>query len=412
MFASTAFGQLRYIPETTAGVTPVVGNGINLRTTGPDMKAAVQSVVSQEISPKRMVSSSTNVDLTVDGGFAFEMSSKEYDPFMLGVIGAADWTHYGTSGLGTQFGMTTTAGVVTADVAPTGTSAFSNLAAGDWFQIIPDASASDAVKDYFRSKWLRVHATTAPTSTTITLDPTTQLGGAGLIAVALQAAVTSSKAVNGSNRSSFTLEWDQTDITQYLAFRGMRPNTMSLNFAVGAILTGNFGFFGQTHTIAQTSGMPNAPTFTASQSGDVMNSVTDMGVLTVGSNNVLSGGTSFVHNVKLDLTNNLRGQKALGVFGNAGVGYGEFAVSGTMECYFEDQTLYEMALNGDNTSLHLGVSDIAGNGYLYSMPKVKFKDPGLNLGNKDSDVMLSLPFQAFYQESLGHGFSVYRSVAA
>ena len=417
MFASTAFGQLRYIQESTPGVIPVAGTGVNLRTTGFSPKAAVQSVTSNEIRPERMVLSSTNVDLSVDGGFDFELSSREFDPFLAGVLCGA-WAHYGTDGLSASMPLTTTANTVVAGAATSGADDFTLLKPGQWFKLVPDASASAAVKEYFASNWLKAHETTAPNATTITLSASTPLAGVGLIAAAVNFQVSSSTVANGNVRSSYALEWDQSDVGQFLQYTGMRPNTMSMDFSVGSILTGNFGFFGMRHTITQATQLPNpsvppaAPAFIPSQSGEVMNSVTDMGVLMVGGSNLLAGGTSFIQKVTLEVNNNLRGQKALGVFGNAGVGYGSLDVTGTMECYFENEALYEIALAGEIASLALGVADVAGNGYVIDLPKIKFKDAAVNLGNKDSDVMLSLPFQAFYDTNLKRGISIARAVVA
>ncbi len=113
--------------------------------------------------------------------------------------------------------------------------------------------------------------------------------------------------------------------------------------------------------------------------------------------------------MSLEVNNNLRGQKALGVFGNAGVGYGELSITGTMECYFENETLYQLALNSNTANFTIGVADRAGQGYLIELPKIKFTDASLNYGSKDSDVMLSLPFQAFYDTSLNRGIRVFRA---
>ena len=92
--ASANLGQLRYIQETTSGVTPTTGNGVELRTLQPTMKAAIATIKSAEINKYRMVRSSTNSDLTVDGGFEFELSAKEYDPFIQGIL-FGTFTHYG-----------------------------------------------------------------------------------------------------------------------------------------------------------------------------------------------------------------------------------------------------------------------------------------------------------------------------
>lgn len=412
-FASTAFGQLRYIPETVPGETPVVGTGLNLRTTNPTAKAQVESIKSNEINSTRMVKSSTNVDMNVDGGFDFELSAGEYDPFLAGVL-CGTWSHYGTDGLGDPVSLVTTATTITASAAPTGNSAFTGLAPNTWFKLIPPAAASASVKAYFNDLWLKTHETTPSTATVITLSPLTPLSGVGLMAVSTAGfKLSSSTVVNGQGKSSFTLEWDQTDIGQFLHYKGMRPNTMSLEFSVGSIITGSFGFMGQGHNITQASVLPkDGGNWIASKDGEVMNSVTDVGIIAVGGVNLLAGGTSFIRNISLEVSNNLRGQKALGVFGNAGVGYGEFAVSGSMEVYFQDEALYKQALEGANTTLAFGVADFTGAGYLIELDKIRFNNASMNPGGKDGDMMVSLPIEAFYRTDLQRGIRITRARSA
>ena len=405
-YASGAFGQLRYIPEVTQGVTPGSGNGVNLRMTNPTMKASVKTVKSNEISSTRMVSGSTNVDIDVSGGFDFELSGKEYDPFIESVT-YGTFAHYGTAGLGATFTATTAAGTITAAAAPTGASAFSGLAAGSWFKLNPPAGASSTVKAYFNDKWFKVASTTADT---ITLDAATQISGAGLGITAVAGySVTQSVVSNGNTAKFFTFEYDQSDIAQLLWFKGMQTNSMSLKLDVGSIITGSFDFTGMSHDIVQSSILPGSPV--ASQSLDPMNAVTDVGMVMENGSNLLTAG-SFIKSVSLEVNNNLRAQKAVGVYGNAGVGTGELAVSGNLEVYFTDATYYRKWLDGTTTSLAIGMADSAGNGYLFEMDKVKFRDGGLNTGGKDGDAMLSLPFDAFYNAGTGRGLRITRAVSA
>lgn len=404
-YASGAFGQLRYIPEVTQGVTPTTGDGVNLRMTNPTMKASVSTVKSNEISSTRMVSGSTNVDINVDGGFDFELSGKEYDPFIEGIV-YGTFAHYGTGGLGATFTCTTAATSITAGSAPTGNSAFTGLAVGSWFKLLPPAGASATVKAYFNDKWFKVAAVTA---TEITLDASTPISGAGLgISGVAGYAVSQSVVSNGNTAKFFTFEYDQTDIGQKLSFKGMQPNTMSLSLEVGSIITGSFDFIGFSHDISATSVLPGSPI--ASQAFDPMNAVTDVGMVMENGVNLLSAG-SFIKSVSLEINNNLRAQKSVGVYGNSGVGSGELAVSGNLEVYFTDATYYRKWLEGTTTSLVVGMADAVGNGYLFEMDKVKFRDGGLNVGGKDSDVMLSLPFDAFYNAGTGRGIRITRAVA-
>jgi Phage tail tube protein len=408
-FASSAFGQLRYITEVTPGTTPGSGNGVNLRMTGPTTKASVSSVTSNEIRADRLSTGLTLTDMNIDGGFNFELSGKEYDPFLEGLLDSA-YTHFGTNGLGAVFTATTAATTITAGVATTGSSIFTALPNGSWIKVIPPAGASSAIKAYFSDRWFKVASTT---STVITLDASTPISGAGLgITGVAGYAVSQSRVQNGTGLNrAFTLEYAMTDITQFLPFRGMRTNTLDLSLDVGSIITGSFGFVGQGHDgMVGATTLPGSPV--ASQSLDVMNAVADVGLIYENGASIFNGSTSFIKSVKLNVTNNMRGQKAIGVYGNAGVGFGELAITGSMDVYVENASYYNKWLAGTNTSLALGVADSAGNGYLFEMDKVQFKDGGLNLGGRNDDIMLSLPFQAFYSASTGRGLRITRAVAA
>lgn len=408
-FASSAYGQLRYITETVAGTTPVTGNGVNLRQTGLTAKAALSTVTSNEVRADRLSTGLTITDMNLDGGFNFELSGKEYDPFMESLLGSA-FTHFGVAGLGAAFSMTTTATTITASVATTGASIFTALPNGSWIKIVPPVGATAAVKAYFADRWFKVATTTA---TVITLDASTPITGVGLIGVtAAGYAISQSTVANGASLArSFTLEYAMTDINQFLPFRGMRANSMDLSLDVGSIITGSFGFLGQGHDgMVGATTLPGSPV--ASQTLEVMNSVADVGAIYENGSSVLGGSSSFIKSVKLNIANNMRAQKAIGIFGNAGIGLGELAITGSMDIYVENANYYNKWLAGTTTSLALGMADAAGNGYLVEMDKVQFKDGGLNLGGRNDDTMLSLPFQAFYSPTTGRGIRLTRAVAA
>lgn len=407
-FASGSFGQLRYIAEVTRGVTPVAGNAVNLRMTKPTMKAAIATVKSSEIRSDRLSSGNTRTDLNVDGGFDFELSAKEFDPFLEAIIGGT-FAHYGALGLGTAFGASTAALLITAAVAPTTTSAFATIPAGRWFKLVPPAGESAAVKAYFRNKWLKCQSTTA---TTIVLDPSTPIAAPGLFAGPVAGyAVATSVIQNGAARKTFSFEYDVSDVTSKLLYAGMEPNTLELKVEVGAIVTGSFGFIGQSHSVRDgATYLPGVPV--DSQTYDVMNAVTDVGTVIENGVNLLGNGTSFIKSMSLSINNNARGQKAVGVFGNAGVGLGELELTGSMQVYFENSAYYQKWLNGTGTSLAFGFTDAAGNGYLIEFDNVKFRDGGLNPGGNSEDVMLDLPFDAFFNAATGRGIRITRALSA
>lgn len=410
-FASTAYGQLRYIKESVIGTIPNTGNAVDLRMTSPTAKAAVSTIKSEEIRKDRLSTGSTRVDMNIDGGFEFEFSGKEYDPFLCGLLGQADYTHFGTNGLGAAVptSFTTTSSTITAGAATSSTSAFTALGLGAWFKVVPPVAATAAVKEYFADKWFKTHASTAATSTVLTLDPSTPIQAPGVGALGVGYALSASTIVNGNVFQGFTLEYNMTDIGQFFTYSGMQVNSMDLQLDVGAIVTGNFGFFGRGHTVQDTTRLPGSPV--PSQSLDVMNSVADVGAIYEGGASILSA-TSFIRSVNLNINNNARGQKAVGVFGNAGVALGELALSGTLEVYVEDATYYNKWLKGTNTSLALGVADNLGNGYMFEFDKVTFREGALTASGRNSDTMLSLPFDAFFNAGTNRGVRITRAIAA
>lgn len=401
-YASNAFGQLRFVKETTPAVIPGSG-GTNLRQTGMTLKAAVASVKSEEIRQDRLSTGSTNTDLNVDGGFNFELSGKEYDPFLANLMGQTGFTHYGTLGLATIAGAVTAAvSTFTGTTIPT-----TNLGLGQWFKVVPPAAATAAQKAYYADAWFKTHSATAVSATVITLDPSTPVATAGLGALGSAWGVSSSVISNGSTFDTFAMEYALSDIVQYLTFTGLQANTFDLNLDVGAVAKGSFGFTGRGHTI---QGTPLITGAAASQALEVMNSVSDIGAIYENGISIL-GATSFIKSLKLNVNNNTRAQKALGVFGTVGVGYGELAISGTMEVFVENAAYYSKWLTGTNTSLAIGMADQTGNGYMFEFDKIKFKDGGLNMSGRD-DVMLSLPFDAFYNAGTNRGLRITRAIAA
>lgn len=408
-FAQSSYGVLRYVPETTPGTTPGAGNGITLRMTDSSMKAAIATAKSDEVQGDRLAPGSFRTDLNISGGFDFELSAKEYDPFFEGLLGNS-MNHYGTLGFGTSFSMTSVAGTITAGAAPTGSSAFTGLGLGEWFKVVPPVGATQAVKDYFADAWFKTHASTPASTTVVTLDASTPIVAPGIVTAVAGYSISRSFIVNGTTFKSFSMEYNQSDINEFYLYRGMRPGNLDLSIEVGKIISGSFGFTGMSHASTQATSLPGSPV--ASQTFDQMNAVTDVGTIYEAGTNLLSSG-SFIKSIKLAVNNNLRGQKAIQTFGNADIGYGELQLSGALEVYMPNAAYYRKWLAGTNTTLAIGMADGLGNGYLLDFDKVTFRDVDFNPGGRNDDAMLSLPFDCFRSPTNGtRGIRITRGVVA
>lgn len=388
-FATSNRAQLRMIKETTFGVTPVAGNPNNLRMTGESLAFAITNDTSKEIRSDRQVTDLIQTGASASGDVNFELSYAEYDALIEAVM-QSTYTVFGVNGVGAVIPTSATfaAGTLTAGAATSGASIFTNLAAGQWVKI--SGSTIDG-----QNIWAQVSLSVAPTATVLTFEGTPFIGATGNGGLAVT--VSGSRIANGTTLNSYTIERALMDATpaQFFAYRGMSASKMDLKFAAGSVVGGTFGFMGKDAVRKDgATWLPGAPI--ASKAFDVMNAVSGVG-------NVMEGGAvltgTYIKSVDLSIDNSLRAQTAIGTLGSVGIGTGTLQVSGTMEVYLADGSMWDKFRNNTASSLSLRATDGAGNGYVITLPKLKYGDAKVNAGSIDQDVMLSMPFTAIMDPS-------------
>lgn len=390
--AASNLTQLRFAPESAFGVTPTTGDHTALRMTSESLSGNVSTVKSAEIRSDRMISDLVLTGQQAGGGFNFEMSYKEYDPFLEAAL-SGTWAAYGVSGVGASFTATFTATTITASVAPTGNSAFTNLAKGQWFRLNAPTHANNG-------KVFRVSSTVDPTPTVIQVDSNTPLAtGTGIANCTLS----SSRLVNGVTKRSFSIERFNSDVSQYFTYKGMVLDKMSMDVTPGQIVTGNFEFMGKNHVRGSSSGL--AGTTTASQSYTPVNAVSGVPYLFEAGAPIPN---TYVKSMKFEVMNNLRGLEAVSVLGNADVNLGSFDVSGEIEVYLADGAMYDKFLNNTVSSIAFAMTDTSGNGYGYTFPRLKYRDVKVNAGGMNQDMILTMPFDAFFDPVTGKSFIIDR----
>lgn len=392
--ASSNRAQVRYIEETVFGVTPAAGNPKNLRVTGESLDFSISSETSKEIRSDRQTTDTVQVGASASGGVNFELSYAEFDPLIEAVL-QDTWVHYGTAGAGAalSLGIDSTARTLTAGVAPTGNDAFTNLEVGQWFKLTAPSDAANGA-------YLKV---ASRTTTVITVDAATPIPGTGTRAAVANCVIKSSRLKNGVTQRSFTVEKEFADVGQFFAFRGMTASEFSLEFASGQILGGSINFMGKDSQQATATFLPGTPV--ASQTYDVMNAVSGVG-------NIMEAGVAltgqFIKSLSLSVNNGLREQTAIGTMGSVAIAAGTLNVSGDIELYLADGTMYNKFRNNTATSLSFSAKDGSGNGYVIVLPKIKFTSMQVQAGGLDSDVMLAGGYQALMGAVEGKTLIIYR----
>lgn len=390
---------------------PQAGDGAKLNMVSETLDYTVKTESSKTIRSDRLVPDIVQVGASAAGGFAFEAQFREYDPFITGVLGSAGYTHYGTDGVSADLpALTFASGTITAGTATSGADSFATLPKGAWFVLIPEPAASASVKAYFAARAFRVSATTAPTTTVITLDAATPIdtakAGASMLTGAL---VSSSWAYNGTTLKSYTLEVGHLDISRFRQYTGMVPSKMDLKLSVGAIVTGSFEFMGKGFSLLSATG--NGATPAESQVFTPANAT--RGVFDIFEGGVSISASTYIKSGDISIDGTLRMQDAVGVFGAAGIGAGTLKMTAKLEVYFADSTIYNKLLTGVATSFTLPLLDVDGNGYVYVFPRTKYTAAKVAVGGIDQDNMLQMDMEAILDSdatspTYGKGVAVYR----
>lgn len=381
--ANTSTAQLRRIKEATFGVTPVAGNGMNVRMTGESFNFDVKKETSKELRADRQIGYEVPVSAGATGGFNFHLNYGEYDPEIESVLQGA-WGVYGTNGVGTVFEGTFTATTIVPTAPPSTTSAFTNLVRGQWFRL-------DSTSGPNKGKFFKVSSTVTPTASLITLDVSTP---AIVSAAEAGCVVQTSRLSNGILQSSFTYEKEYPDVAQFFAFKGMTPGKMMLNFVAAGLTDGSFEFMGKSAVRGAATIMPGATA--ASRTYEIQSGATGVGQLWEAGAPLSS---TFVKSLNLTVDNVQRSQEAIANYGYVGIGSGTLAVTASMEAYFANGDLYDKFLNNVYTSVVVGSQDPAGNGYILTLPRVNIRSAKIVAGSKDQDLMASLELSALSDDA-------------
>jgi hypothetical protein len=256
---------------------------------------------------------------------------------------------------------------------------FSNVVDGQWVKV--SGFVTTANNGIFK-------VVTATTSKLILL--TTLVTEAASASVTVKAQM----ARNGTETHSFTIQKSLGDATTetFFNFTGARIGSMSLDFQTGQILTGSFGVMalGMVTSEAQFSGA----TVLQAPSATPMNSVSNL------SNVYLDGAISTAQfsTLSFQLNNALRARDAIGSLSHIDIALGTISLSGGINIYFEDRSLYEKYRLAQSLALSFAVTDIDGDTYVFTLPKIKFETGEVVSGGLDTDVMFNATWRAIVDE--------------
>jgi hypothetical protein len=110
----------------------------------------------------------------------------------------------------------------------------------------------------------------------------------------------------------------------------------------------------------------------------------------------------------MEIDNQLRIQRKLGTTDARGVGFGRRQITGSLTAYFEDLTAYNAFLTNATPSIIATCTD-GTNTFTITLPKVRITGGEVPSPGNDTDVTLTLNYQAIYDSTLQTDIQIARS---
>lgn len=202
---------------------------------------------------------------------------------------------------------------------------------------------------------------------------------------------------NGATRSSFSIQKHFQDMTpqQFHTHAGCVVEGMTLKMEIGKIVEGSFTFmsFGVDVTEAQIAGA----TFLPAPSTTPMNAVVNVQNFSI--DGVPYSGC--ISSLTLNIKNNVRAIQCIGSIKPKDMKLGTLEVTGDMEFYFNEGSNYSKFVKGSEFDFGFDMVDDAGNKYSIDLQRAKFESGEVVAGGKNSDVMFSAKWRALYDSTTG-----------
>jgi hypothetical protein len=384
-----------------------------LPMTGESMGYQTQSISSSNINSSRQVLDTVQTGYEVSGGLQIELAPKVYDKF----LSAALWASWQATAVNEDDVDVTidhdNANDDTARTITLSSSLFSTtgpatgkICAGQFFKLVQ--GTTDPIDEDLEG----VYQVDTVTSATVALVK--QVDGATPFLASATAKDAKIKASmirapkDGSStnmiRQCFLLEKRQSDLATELFtyFTKCYVNNFSVNAQSASLITGSMDFMGELSAMVEASfATGTTDSYTSADSFNGFNGVNHVKEVIVNGNN-LNGttNTQYIQGFDFAITNNLRGAKAIGHLGNVDTLAGQLGITGNINVFFENKTMYNLFTNQTEFPMSFRIEDENGDGYVFSFPRVTISSDSMSSGGNDQDLVENMQWTAMFHKTL------------
>lgn len=379
--ANGAQHSMSYVVESTFGTTPASPTLTPLRHTGTTVGLSKTALESNELRSDRQVKDFRHGNKNNSGDINIEMSYGSHDD-LLQAVTCGTWAAQVDSG------------AITADAASGTFTRSVGSFVSDGFAIYDIVTASGYTNAGNNGRFL----VTNVTATVLTVTPiegqtmATESGGGD------EQFIAESNLRVGTTRRSFTLQRYFSDITQYLVYTGFNFNTFNIEVAPDAIVTATLGGIGKAQTVSGSiiSGASYGAETTTTPFDSFTGAIRDNG-----------SSIAVVTSISMNIDNGMNPLFVVGSSETLQPSIARSRITGSMTVYFEDTTILNKFINETETSIQFSLVDVAGNSYIFYLPRVKYNSGQPDVTSEDP-VTLSVDYVALLDSASNTNFILNR----
>lgn len=370
------------IPESVWGTTPAAAF-TNIRIMGESLTGAKTRQRPSEMSPTSEMAASLTGREAASGAINFALSYGTFDPLIESVM-AADWqAPVAIAGVAGDISITNIS-ATSATLASTTANKFTLLTVGQWVRTLGFTNAVNNAIARVSAKASNQSVTLTTLASYVTETPT-----------GVNAKVRASTIVNGSLFKSLSVQ-KQVGPNQWLRYPGAHIPGMTLGGQVGGYMTGAFNLTAQSESKSGTNWSTGA--VTAAPAGTVHDTIP--GFVGVFRNETALGAA--LNSISFNLTRqNATALYGMGSASAAGMTRGTLEVTGTLELYFRDFTLYDLFKAETLGRIAMITQDSAGNAYVVSLLNAALMNPRIVAGGPGQPVLAAFSLEGNPQAAGG-----------
>jgi hypothetical protein len=364
--------QVSIIREVTLGTTPSSALDV-IPITGGGMPEALETVRSATMRSDKQRGATKKILGAGGAAYDFEMAVASYDELLRGAIYADSDFPTAVAISDTNIAAVTSGNKFTKADNWTG----ANIVVGQWVYV--DGFTGNTANN----GW---HQVIALSTTDLTVRGITLVDDAAGETVTVKG----SSLLNGTTQASYSVQQnyvDQTNLWHNLL--GARIDGLSLDVSSGAIISGNVAFTALSRNQAGATIGSGAPT--AAAGNTPISEADGFGKLSY----AYTHPSYDVSAVSFQVGTAARPRKPLGSQAYTQIQQNALEVSGSLEVYLEDGTWALDTALGAFTKNGMAFDIVQGtNRYHVHFPQIVFTGEPNDLGGVDSDIMLSLAWEA------------------